>query len=798
MMKNTLWMTVFLLFFFASNQGRGADLDSVKIKSLVRKDGGSQHTVVNLFEVKSGGWVAFGDGVTTNTIEKVDMRYTMLMEKFPEAPFPPSETLRVTFARELYFGEQKTCPFHSEDDVYEVRVQYPGVYVIATEGGWVKLRGIRQEPVPGLVNLYLCKAYPGDLIRFVSKSWTPKVFRLEYEGMEKKPDSFPIEGTTTTEHDYAGVMRVLAGERDRLYFQFHKKNTAVLNPSEYVLVIEAPQEISSLLAFGYGSKMDPMQTYPITAEDAPYPYRRYIIPMEIYLKQQEAFLAGAPAYPKTDYISSAICVSFLVERKTAGALPPVFWYMRRGGEKSAVRKLTVEAYELLRRAQFPKTVAEAYEFLWGPRFPKTFTVHLGVGRFPSGGPEEVGGGWGQLLRRCGISTVATPTKEVAARMKRAGLETIYMAGYNHAEGGIDVNGKEGRICPNGRITDGGEYYLKRFFDQGRDMKDVFDAYEVDYEPKGAFTYQACFCKNCRKAFSERSGIEADKMPAAEILKKHKDKWVEFRQWQFAEGLKVFADAVRNGIDPRYKLYFCSPVGDVATQAALKLDEEVQGARLEDVNRYMDFNAPMFYCGITHYIDKFKFQNQFCTHARLAPWTAISYGLGLESHTLSPSRLRLEMFMWYAMGAPAFRAWNETETGLDGRCLATIQRTLHELTACERYYANGKPDDEAITITGQQWGGNADCGIWSWKDVVQFRAHRLGQSLAVTLFNLDPDGDGAAARVKVAVQMPDNRSYKVRDLLRNIPVVANAVDAKTLAGGLEVVIGPKDVLILEVY
>ena len=151
-------------------------------------------------------------------------------------------------------------------------------------------------------------------------------------------------------------------------------------------------------------------------------------------------------------------------------------------------------------------------------------------------------------------------------------------------------------------------------------------------------------------------------------------------------------------------------------------------------------------------------------------------------------------------SPAYRIWVETTTGLDGLVLATIQNTLGELVRCEPYYAPGDAVDDWVAVTGLSLGDGPGSmlasGFRTWDQIVQHRALRHGRDVLVTLFHIDPDDERRPARVRITFpKLPDGQ-YRARNLLSGHSLLAEPMPAARLRQGFDVLLQPKDVLLVE--
>lgn len=736
--------------------------------------------VTNLREAGTGGWLVIGDR-TENTLQTLPTPYPMALERFSDPPFSAEETIPVTLSDA---SSLKLTEYASRDDIGRIEVTHPALYCVQAAEAWVRLNEAAASPVAGHGSVYLLAGQAGDQIRFRSKAWTPRVLRLEYAGQEEPRPPFPLQATTATEWDYQGVLRLLAGEVNTLKFAICRRRNEPLQPSRYSLVIETPVAFGTVAAYGRGDKMHPLRAYPVSTSALPDGAQRHVVSLEPFLTAFLDFLKRNPGYPQTDYIGwASVFVTFSVAADAPAQWPPVRWSLQEDGQPAEMHELSVE------------TVALKVN----PKLPESFRVHMSAGALSSIDAPEVWRGWGRVLQRCGITGPVTSDLQAAQHLRSLGMQPIFFGSYNNGFGGVNVRGESGRICPQKHLLDGGKYFGERFFEQGEAMREAFAGYELDFEPKGAGPPLACFCEDCRKVFQAQSGLQVAGMSPGDILRAHREPWIAFRNWQYAEIFRLYREASRR-IDPSYLICLDAGGGAITTEAELAHLREQDGWRLEDIASQVDLYSPYFYTNTEKFIPSFRLHQRIFTRGRLAPWTATSYGVGSQSHTLSPEALRQQLFIWMASGAPVFRIWNENETGMDGLRLLTLQRTLEELAACEEAYVRGEADDEAVALSGHEIAhGPADStlhsGYRAWPEVIQHRAHRVGDTVVATVFNLDPDDEALEATARVGLPTPKAQRYRVSDVLTGEKLSAQPLSRAEVAGGFPVRLGPREVRVL---
>ena len=745
--------------------------------------GPSRRVVTNLQDARTGGYLVIGPR-TPAALAPISTPYSMQLEAFPGPPFPAGRTVRVSPGSGRAYDALPLREYAWRDDVCRIDVPHAGVHCIQAENAWIRHNGTAVRPIPGHAAVYLLAVEPGDRVRFRSGKWAPRVLKVCYEGREPPDPTFPLKATTATEFDYHGTLRLLAGELNAIKFAICRRSEEDVDPAAFDLVLEAPSAFADLAVHGRGSKLRPLSRYPVASADGPRGYRRHTIALAPFLKELQEFLRGHPGYPQTNYIGwASVYVTFRLPPEPKGDGAPARWWLAGPGGPTDVHSLRVETYSLSKTG----------------RRPKSFGVHMNAGYLPSAPAEDVWRGIGSLFKRCGITAVITSDPEAAARMKKIGLRTLFFGSYNNGFGGVNIQGEPGRICPQKHLLDDGAYFGKRLFETGESSREVFDGYELDFEPRGANPHLACFCPDCRKTFAERAGDDVAGLPASEIWRGHREAWIAFRNWQYAEVFRTYAESVR-AIHPAYQICINAGGGAIATEEGLRHMREADGWRLEDITRHVDLYSPYFYHNTEAFIPSFRFHCRLVDRAKLAPWTATSFGVGSTSHTLSAAALRQQMFIWFAMGAPAFRIWNENETGMDALRLLTVQRTLSELAECEPYYVRGRPADDIVTLSGHLvassgLGARVDRAFRPWSEVVQSCAHHLGDAVAVTLLNLDPDGEELTVRLRVSLALDASGPFTVEDLLTGDGVPEGSLSRDALASGIEVEVGPKNVVVL---
>lgn len=783
----------------AACSGQGQPRPQLALKTRLCRQGDSQYIITNLFEAEHSGWLAIGESVA-DALLSIPTPHRMVIQKPAEEPWPQAEAVRVVLD-DGHAGRWRLRDYASVDDVCRIAVDHPGVFCINAADAWVRLNGNPVPSVAGHRSVYVVPAEVGDEICFLSKAWAPRVLRLVYEGKPRPEETFPLQALTATEFDYGGVARVLAGELNALKFALCPRTTDPIEPEQFALVIETPTWFESVQAFGSADKTKPYRKYAVTTDEGDGGGCRHVISLAPFLSELAQFHQRFAGYPKTDFIGWAcILVTFRVPEHERSTPPPLRWYLRGGDEVSRTHVLKTEVHRLLS----------------SPSMPRTFSVHVSAGRLPCVESDAVGAGWAQLLRRCGVSAAVLGDPLGARRLKSVGIEPLFFCSYNEGMGGVNIKGKVGRVCPQKHILDGGDYFARRFFGPSaggalnslkqrvlgrrRRQRRAFSGLELDFEPRGSRPSEACFCADCRRAFSHWSGLDVATMSAERIWADHDRLWVAFRNWQYAEIFELYAQCVKR-IDPNYRAYFNCGGGVMTSDAEARHLAENVGWRLEDAGRAVGLFSPYFYRNAHRFIDSFRFHQRFFSRARFAPWTATSYAVGTESHTLSAAALRQQMFIWFAMGAPCIRLWNENETGLDGLRLLTLQQTLGELARCEPYYAEGTAAGDVVHVSEVVLDEADDSSrrreFRPWQEIVQCCTHRRSDALAVTLFNLDPDSEGRPARVRLSVDPGGGEAFTVRDLLMRKGLLDGPVERDRLVEGIDVTVGPKDVLVLEI-
>ena len=601
---------------------------------MAKRIGPDRGTIVtNLYDTRAKAWVAVGQP-DEHTVEKINTPYATVFQRLDVPPFVPEQTIRVTHRSRAEAGGALLYGYDSIDGVCRLKAQQRCVYLIMATQAWVRLNGRPVAPTRELGALYLVPAGPGDHIRFLTKGWGPRVIAFVCEGGARAPESeFPLQAVSAPEHDYQGICRVVRGQTVPITFNVARRTPRPVEPSAYELVVDAPRALRAAGAFGSGDKtiaVAPMRLSSQTIVRDGHPYGRHTVRLAPFLTQFERFLKQNPGYPQANFIGWAtVYVALHVPADAPPRVPPVYWHIQRGRVASRVRKLVVE----------PVAIKP------GVRVPKGFEVHATVRRFYETDPAELGVAYGRLLERCGIGTVVTNSKGTAQRMKQAGLATLFIAPYNSGRDGIDINGVKRRCCTQQRILDGGAYFKGRFFEFGPDMTQAFDGYELDFEPRGARTLEACFCPACRKAFKQFSGTDISTLKPKAIWKTMQDQWIAFRQWQHRQVFRLYRKAVKE-IRPDYRV--CVNAGGGAGRKELDHIARFYGVRVEDWDGVADLYGTYFYGNTPIFMDGFKFFNKLFRKTRFAPWTAMSYGVGAGSHVLTPKHLRLQMFLWYAM------------------------------------------------------------------------------------------------------------------------------------------------------
>ena len=229
-----------------------------------------------------------------------------------------------------------------------------------------------------------------------------------------------------------------------------------------------------------------------------------------------------------------------------------------------------------------------------------------------------------------------------------------------------------------------------------------DWYVLDFEPG----WRKCYCHRCLKAFSGHSGIPRERLNPPEIPAKLTEEWTRFRDWQKAQALSRFNDAVKK-ISPKLRFGLCDEPNETWSRSV--------------VDPCIDFHCPMVYwLHPRKFFDVVEEEKQRVGKPFLPTIETKMFGVTCWT---SPKELKLKILSAAAAGARGIMIWPGTDS-LGALDLAKIRECSDALVKLETYYFSGQRKDDGVTVRPAE------------KGYIHYghRAHELGRRRLLTLFN----------------------------------------------------------------
>ncbi|HWL52138.1 MAG TPA: hypothetical protein VNQ90_06875 [Chthoniobacteraceae bacterium] len=290
----------------------------------------------------------------------------------------------------------------------------------------------------------------------------------------------------------------------------------------------------------------------------------------------------------------------------------------------------------------------------------------------------------------------------------------------------------------------------------------------DLEPQ---TWTQCFCDDCRKAFASQFRLaEEEVMPLRpiDLIATHPEKWYRFRSGQSAKFYRNLRKAVRERY-PNARISANSLLvavdqdfGDIGrgictfAEDPRLLDDEVDFHTIDTLTG--SAADPVFLDAVRRGTKKPLIGTAGCSYSVAYNHNYIAgrrMRADLEGLPLGYDRRgdlqRLGMLSSAASGAVGIRVpillYQEPT---DAQVAVTTAEAAADLSKVERFYLDGKRHDQAVEIVDltekpSPWLEDRSIvagGPWKkyydrFGGKVQFRVHRLGDEMLVSLFNWDP-------------------------------------------------------------
>jgi len=292
---------------------------------------------------------------------------------------------------------------------------------------------------------------------------------------------------------------------------------------------------------------------------------------------------------------------------------------------------------------------------------------------------------------------------------------------------------------------------------------------LDFEP-GSVARRYCFCDLCRTQFATRSGIPPEKIQTrADILRNYSKEWGRYWAWMCDEMIRRHVRAVKT-VNPalRNALYCYALPFDQREATDTHIFYSPLDTRL--LQRHMDILMLSFY-HITgrHALYMMDINAKTLRQPTYTmPLTAgtgpfiVSWGHFTRDQILSPAGMRAHIIAAAASGCKGVIPYMGKI--MDGMYFLTIDRAMSEIAALESFYLDGERADQTVSYEGLPSTGSETIQS-DWGDYLGVRAHQLGNSRLITVFNFHRER-GATIKLKVSGIEPGQ--WQLRDPIRNAP------------------------------
>ena len=367
---------------------------------------------------------------------------------------------------------------------------------------------------------------------------------------------------------------------------------------------------------------------------------------------------------------------------------------------------------------------------------------------------------------------------------------------------VDGDGKPStsarHYCPTNAVTDAslhGGAVLEVAREQVQNARTEDGEFVfLDYEP-GSVARRYCFCDLCRRTFASKFGIPFDRVQTRrDILLNYAAQWGQYWAWLCDSIIRRHVEAYRT-VNPNLKHFlYCYPIWFNDPEAtATKIFNSPLDTRLNQ--KHMDRLGLSFYhiSGKTA-LDMLDVNTRTlekpCYMMPLMGTTTPYWGNFTEDEILSPAGMRQQVLIAATSGAAGVIPYQGKL--MDGMYFLAIDRAMAEIAACEEFYMDGERVDERVSLTGLPTGKVA---VSEWKEHIGVRAHQLGQSVLLTIFNFHRQ---ETATLKVAVSGLAGRRWSVADAVSERAKAPRdgrrRLTAREIAGGLPLSVQAEDVVL----
>ena len=374
--------------------------------------------------------------------------------------------------------------------------------------------------------------------------------------------------------------------------------------------------------------------------------------------------------------------------------------------------------------------------------------------------------------------------------------------------GIGADGKPAKssryYCPTNAVTDMDFYEkvlvedVRKYVETSRieDGEYVF----LDYEP-GSIATKYCFCERCRKNFAKKFNIPLEKVQTRrDILMSYSKEWGQYWVWLSDNIIRLHVEAYKRANPSLKHLLYCYPIWFNDPKALqTKLFNSPLDTRLNQ--KHMDRLGLSFY----HIYGKTAFDlldvntrvlKKPCFTMPLMGTTTGYWGNFTDDEILSPAGMRQQVLIAATSGAAGVMPYQGKL--MDGMCFLKIDQAMSEIAALEDFYMDGERVDTMVSFQGltSLQGRKPPKKLLTsgWADYTGIRAHRLGGSILVTVFNFRRDKDSV---LKLRFSGLKQGNWRVVDAISKRPLGPARGDpsftAARLAQGITCHIAAEDVI-----
>lgn len=281
----------------------------------------------------------------------------------------------------------------------------------------------------------------------------------------------------------------------------------------------------------------------------------------------------------------------------------------------------------------------------------------------------------------------------------------------------------GVFCPE-YIAQGGKEFtsrLKRYFETYKATNPVWLIF--DYEPDSC--WHSCYCSQCMKAFRALAGLRDDEVLNPEIIEqKYAKEWISFRTKQRTQTVRHIVEIFREVFPDSCKFLLCT---DHLRKEKNIHEENIhkRGIDIRIMDDFVDVHNPMIYYTGPAFYDDLQI-NVEGLKKPVWPFMATSEKFFFTFSQYSPKKIEQCLLISAAMGCEKVGFWHGAY-GMDGLTMQHIQKAMKQIACLEEYWYKGKLIQQPGIVQP----------VASGRKVVRYQIHRLGDTLLLSIFNLDP-------------------------------------------------------------